>query len=868
MESSHVPKRSFDASTIDRSEPNGGGSASSTKRRHHSSSSSSASSISFKPPPPPLKLSAGETLFRILCPAVKTGGVIGKGGAIIRQFREETGAKIRIDESVAGCDERVILIVAETLKKKKENGNGDGNSNNNGGGEKDSEELGNSNNLNSGEEDASPAQLALVRVFERMLKVDEERLGVSGDSEDGQEKEKEKDEKTANAGAIVGTSVVCRLLAPSNQVGCVLGRGGKIVEKIRQSSGAQIRILPKDHIPACASPGDELIQLTGTFSAVKKALLSVSNCLQDNPKTDAANSAAKPLGAVLRGTGMPTQVDPFPQRGYVSGLHVVDYHSRGSSVPGPESIGAGHRKVVEEEVIFRLLCQIDKVGSLIGKGGSIIRALQSETGASIKIADAAPDSDERVVLISARETSEQKHSPAQEAVLRVHSRIAEIGFEPGAAVVARLLVQSQQVGCVLGKGGTIVVEMRRATGASIRVFGKEQVPKCGGQTDDVVQVIGSLQSVQDALFYITSRLRETIFPIKPPLPSVGAAYFSAGMETPPPMFRSRHDPSSPGHYPSTLGLSHALDRPTVSSQPIDRQPTLSHGMDHSGIVNLDRIPYPYGSERSGHGPSFDRSSSPRSWPSQLISSGNPRGGVDTGTGLAPRNGLSGSGGQSAVVTSTTIEVVVPQTLLSNIYGENNSNLNQIRQISGAKLSFFVDRPLLDCLWSYLKYHEWKGSENKHLEFETTCISSRNQPSTSVLASVLGGDRSEDHFASHYLRIIPKRADLEEDDNLGLLSGDGNSANKGALPSESANQTVDPTVTTPSASFSSAQLTALGFFFSAVEIHFHVPRCGSHSGSMASSKASLRTYKKKHHGMGYGLVSNISHEWMSARVIVE
>ena len=55
--------------------------------------------------------------------------------------------------------------------------------------------------------------------------------------------------------------VCCRMLAPSNQVGCVLGRGGKIVEKIRQESGAQIRVLPKDQIPACASPGDELIQV-------------------------------------------------------------------------------------------------------------------------------------------------------------------------------------------------------------------------------------------------------------------------------------------------------------------------------------------------------------------------------------------------------------------------------------------------------------------------------------------------------------------------------------------------------------------------------------------------------------------------------
>lgn len=118
------------------------------------------------------------------------------------------------------CDERVILIVAPNSDSPK------------------------NPNLIAGEEN-SVAQLALVRVFERILKVDEERS------------EKGEDERREN----VRENVVCRLLAPSNQVGCVLGRGGKIVEKIRQESGARVRVLPRENIPSCATPGDELIQV-------------------------------------------------------------------------------------------------------------------------------------------------------------------------------------------------------------------------------------------------------------------------------------------------------------------------------------------------------------------------------------------------------------------------------------------------------------------------------------------------------------------------------------------------------------------------------------------------------------------------------
>lgn len=133
----------------------------------------------------------------------------------------------------------------------------------------------------------------------------------------------------------------------------------------------------------------------------------------------------------------------------------------------------------------------------------------------------------------------------------------------------------------------------------------------------LVQVIGSLQSVQDALFRITSRIRETIFPLKPSMSNVnGMSYMSSFPEIPPPLFRPRHDPASPGRY-SPVRLPHGMDRSAVPSHPLEHQSSFSHGMDRLGPSNLDRAPYPYGGERPGHGPPFDRSSSPRMWTPQV-----------------------------------------------------------------------------------------------------------------------------------------------------------------------------------------------------------------------------------------------------------
>ncbi|PPD83042.1 hypothetical protein GOBAR_DD20030 [Gossypium barbadense] len=467
------------------------------------------------------------------------------------------------------------------------------------------------------------------------------------------------------------------MLLAFNQAACLLGRGGWFLEKIGQENGTQIRVLTRDQLLPCAAPGDELLQITGNFSAVKKALFSISSFLQEN----IAHS----------------QPDQFPPWGYQSGHHGADYHSRGYPPnPGHENAVAHNRGGLEEEVVFKLLCQADKVGSLIGKGGSVVRAMQNDTGAAIKIADTSHDSDERIVVISAREAwelnlAEQRYSPAQDAVVRVQSRIAEIGFEPGAPIVARLLVPLQQVGYLLGKGGHIVSEMRRATGANIRVSLKEQLSKSAGlQNDEVVQVIGSLQSVQDALFHITGRLRESILPMKPPFPGINPPpYLPPYPEMPPPLFRPRHNHVPPCPYPSPGGPFHGIDPSVGPPQPLDHQPPFSHGMDHMGPHNVDRGPYSYGGDRHGQGPMFDGPSSPGSWTPQA---GTPRGVYDAGPGFVARNGRPGSGNQAPVLSNTKVEIVIPQIYLSHVYGESNSNLGHIRQISGANLVIHDPKP--------------------------------------------------------------------------------------------------------------------------------------------------------------------------------
>ena len=82
-----------------------------------------------------------DTVYRYLCASRKIGSIIGRGGENAKQLRTETQAKIRIGESVSGCEERVITIFSSSRE---------------------------TNTINDGEDKVCLAQNALFRVHERL----------------------------------------------------------------------------------------------------------------------------------------------------------------------------------------------------------------------------------------------------------------------------------------------------------------------------------------------------------------------------------------------------------------------------------------------------------------------------------------------------------------------------------------------------------------------------------------------------------------------------------------------------------------------------------------------------------------------------
>ncbi|KAF8404794.1 hypothetical protein HHK36_009683 [Tetracentron sinense] len=635
----------------------------------------------------PLKVSPNSTVFRVLCPASKSGSVIGKGGAIVSQIRQETGAKVIVEDNVPGCDERVIVIVGSDKDAEVSNEQSKDNDEDN----KDAEESDDTkeNDENNEDKESAPVgdsqsekatssvQKALFLVFERIVEGEPETDGEDGESSKA-------------------SSVVVRLLVLSSQVGCLLGKGGSVIKQMSAESGAQIRILPRDKIPQCASSVDELVQLTGGLDAVRKALQSVSQQLLENPPRDRDSFPAKPSGPSSNPFDSPlpkpeaylTPNYHFSAQGapYVTGPHDGgDYHPIvHPSVPKfHESVIPSRMKPSQDVLTFRLLCHDEKVGGVIGKGGTIIKTIQHETGCDIKIMEGVPDSEDRIIIVSGPAHPDDMISAAQDAILRVQSRIVRaVADSKEKNVLSRLLVSSNQIGCLLGKGGSIIAEMRKLSGAHIRILGKDQMPKCVSENEEVVQITGEFEAVQEALLQITTRLRHHLFRDSS-FPFNHMAHPSFPDQVSPfPPYMGRRELSPPGMY-SSLGPSfHKFDavgglRPHGGFHPHDDRSAFVPNIHRSGAP-------PHISERK-------LSSAP--WGSQgLTDGGGPMNTSDYAGATQRRIGSFGGGSQPAIITSTTVEVVVPRSLVPSIYGEDGGCLKQIRQISGAKVTITEPRP--------------------------------------------------------------------------------------------------------------------------------------------------------------------------------
>ncbi|KAJ0242128.1 KH domain-containing protein HEN4 [Hirschfeldia incana] len=356
-----------------------------------------------------------------------------------------------------------------------------------------------------------------------------------------------------------------------------------------------------------------------------------------------------------------------------------------------------------QDVVFKILCSIENAGGVIGTGGKVIRMLHSESGALISVGNTVADCEERLITVTATESPERQSSPAQKAVLLVFNRLSELAtkkiVDNGSrmSITARLVVPTSQIGCLLGKGGSVVSEMRKATGAAIQILKVEQNPKCISETDQIVQITGEFPNVREAIYHVTSRLRDSLF----------SNSMKSSVTKSNSTLTTERIHGGQSDNPLSVGSHQSFAHPPTISTSLHRRSDDSFLNGSLSSVNYSRPavadPYTRPEEpvpdrfnpSAGYSPNFGRRSTvdhhdishhltenaSRMWasppPAALRGLSDANGGLSS----ARPGHVLGSGHKSAIVTNTTVEIRVPENAMSFVYGEHGNNLEQLRQVS-------------------------------------------------------------------------------------------------------------------------------------------------------------------------------------------
>ncbi|KAM1781004.1 hypothetical protein ACFX11_042274 [Malus domestica] len=567
------------------------------------------------------------TTYRILCHDMRAGGVIGKSGSIIKSIRQHTGAWINVHELIPGDEERIIEIT-DTRRRDPEG------------------------RMPS----FSPAQEALFLIHERILESDV--AGFGGEEED------EYGGGVRGGGGGGGNRVATRLVVSRMHVGCLLGKGGKIIEQMRMETKTQIRVLPRDHnLPRCVSMSEEIVQVVGDPNNVKSAVAIISSRLRESQHRDRSHFQGRMHSPErffppdddyvphMNNAGRKTPMDgaPFGPRLSNPSIRNNNYAPRSSGYP----IEHGSAPMTDntqpfcEDLVFRILCPVDKVDLIVGDSTGIIELLQNEIGVDVKATNPVVGEDEQIIIISSEEGPDDELFPAQEALLHIQTRIVDLSPDKENTITTRLLVPTSDIGWLEGREG-LLMDMRQLTGADIQILPIDDLPTCVSGDDVLVQIVGEIKAARHALVEVTSRIRSYLY----------RELFRK--DTPPPAFAPGPAGSAFAIDPSPNNTFPVREAHTGNDPPMKMYQNVQTGgiaqpsKDAGGIAN--ETVKPYESERREDAPS-----SLNRMPVTLV-------------------------------TRSILEVVIPEQAVSKLITKSRNKLAQISELSGANVTLVEDRP--------------------------------------------------------------------------------------------------------------------------------------------------------------------------------
>lgn len=255
-----------------------------------------------------------------------------------------------------------------------------------------------------------------------------------------------------NTNAQGKTQIPIRLIVPASQCGSLIGKGGSKIKEIREITGCSIQVA-SEMLP---NSTERAVTLSGSADSITQCIYHICCVMLESP----------PKGATI----------PYRPKPQMNGPVIVAngqaYTIQGNyAVPAQEVGGLAKNPLAGLAALGLAGAIPTNTGGLNPTGELALAAL---AGSQLR-------------------TNNNRNAVAQAAAAaQVQSQSHE------------MTVPNDLIGCIIGKGGTKIAEIRQISGAMIRISNCEE--RDSGNTDRTITITGNPDSVALAQYLINMRI--------------------------------------------------------------------------------------------------------------------------------------------------------------------------------------------------------------------------------------------------------------------------------------------------------------------------------------------------------------------------
>lgn len=241
--------------------------------------------------------------------------------------------------------------------------------------------------------------------------------------------------------------ITLRLIVPASQCGSLIGKGGSKIKEIREVTGASIQVA-SEMLP---NSTERAVTVSGTSEAITQCIYHICCVMLESP----------PKGAT------------------------IPYRPKPQAAGGPVILAGGQAYTIQGNYAVPSAPDVSKLGNSPLAG---LLGLGSLAGANPTISPSGSSLD---ISALAALAGSQLRTPTNSG--------------PGTQT-HEMTVPNELIGCIIGKGGTKIAEIRQITGAMITISKYDDASDDASKQDRTITIKGNADQVALAQYLINTRI--------------------------------------------------------------------------------------------------------------------------------------------------------------------------------------------------------------------------------------------------------------------------------------------------------------------------------------------------------------------------